>query len=66
MLWLLCRKNLEKAHLDTIGCSISLPSKITSIPKPDQVLIGEFVYHILKSSGALGVCNNLFIKSINC
>jgi adenylate cyclase len=53
MLWLLCGKNLEKAHLDIAGSSISLASKIASISKPNQVLVGEFVYDILKSSGAL-------------
>ena len=33
--------NLEKAHIDIIGSSISLASKIVSIAKPNQVLVGE-------------------------
>ena len=45
-------KSLEKAHLDIVGSSISLASKIASIAKPNQVLVGEFVYNILKSSVA--------------
>jgi len=42
--------SLEKAHIDIIGSSISLASKIVSIAKPNQVLIGESMYRILKSS----------------
>ncbi len=33
--------NLEKAHIDIIGSSISLASKIVSIAKPNQVLVGN-------------------------
>ncbi len=42
--------DLEKAHLDIIGSSISLASKIVSIAKPNQVLVGESIYNILLSS----------------
>jgi class 3 adenylate cyclase len=42
--------NLEKAHIDIIGSSISLASKIVSIAKPNQVLVGESIYNILLSS----------------
>jgi class 3 adenylate cyclase len=45
-------KSLEEAHIDIVGSSISLASKIVSIAQPNQVLIGEFVYNILKSSSA--------------
>src|ERR671932_1686524 len=45
-------KNLDKAHLDILGSSISLASKIASIAKPNQVLVGEHVYNIIKSSVA--------------
>ena len=45
-------KNPAKAHLDILGSSISLASKIASIAKPNQVLVGEHVYNILKSSMA--------------
>jgi adenylate cyclase len=31
-------KSLEKAHIDIIGSSISLASKIASVAKPNQVL----------------------------
>jgi len=44
--------NLEKAHIDIIGSSISLASKIVSIAKPNQVLVGESIYNILQSSGS--------------
>ena len=42
--------NLEKAQIDIIGSSISLASKIVSIAKHNQVLIGESIYNILLSS----------------
>jgi adenylate cyclase len=44
-------ESLETAHIDIVGSSISLASKIASIAKPNQVLVGEFVYNIVKSSG---------------
>lgn len=47
--------SLEKAHIDIIGSSISLASKITSIAKPNQVLVGESIYRILKSSESTSV-----------
>jgi adenylate cyclase len=46
-------KNPAKAHLDILGSGISLASKIASIAKPNQVLVGEHVYNILKSSTTL-------------
>ena len=42
--------DLEKAHIDIIGSSISLASKIVSIAKPNQILAGESIYNILRSS----------------
>jgi class 3 adenylate cyclase len=42
--------SLQEAHIDIIGSSISLAAKITSIAKPNQVLVGEFIYNILVSS----------------
>jgi class 3 adenylate cyclase len=45
--------SLEKAHIDIIGSSISLASKIVSIAKPNQVLIGESIYKILLSSESI-------------
>src|SRR5919199_5107942 len=45
-------KNPAKSHLDILGSGISLASKIASIAKPNQVLVGEHVYNILKSSVA--------------
>lgn len=47
---LLYGPSLEKAHIDLIGSSISLASKIVSIAKPNQVLIGESIYNIVMSS----------------
>jgi adenylate cyclase len=43
-------KSLEIAHIDIIGSSISLAAKIASIAKPNQVLIGEYIYNILHLS----------------
>ena len=40
-------KSLEKAHIDIIGSSISMASKIASIAKPNQLLVGEYIYNIL-------------------
>ena len=45
-------KSLEKAHIDIVGSSISLASKIASIARPNQILVGESIYNILKSSSA--------------
>jgi hypothetical protein len=36
---------LEKAHLDILGSSINLASKIASIAKPNQVLVGDHQLH---------------------
>ena len=43
-------KSLEKAHVDITGSSISLAAKIASIARPNQVLVGEFLYNIIFSS----------------
>jgi class 3 adenylate cyclase len=43
-------KNLEKAHVDITGSSISLAAKIASIAKPNQVLVGELIYNIIADS----------------
>lgn len=43
-------KNVESAHIDIVGSSISLAAKITSIAKANQILIGERIYNILLSS----------------
>ena len=45
--------SLEKAYIDIISSSISLPSKIVSITKPNQVLVGESIYNILLSSESI-------------
>jgi adenylate cyclase len=52
--------SLEKAHIDIIGSSISLASKIVSIAKPNQILVGESIYNILRSSESIR--NNKFIE----
>jgi hypothetical protein len=43
-------KNVEKAYIDIIGACISLSSKIASVARPNQVLVGELVYDIIISS----------------
>lgn len=53
-------KNVEKAHIDIIGAGISLSSKIASVARPNQVLVGEHVYDIVISSSDR---DNLFDKS---
>jgi class 3 adenylate cyclase len=45
-------KSLEKAHIDIVGSSISLSAKISSIAKANQILLGESIYNILKTSPA--------------
>jgi len=45
--------NSEKAHVDIIGSSISLASKILSIAKPNHVLVGESVHNILRLSAPI-------------
>jgi len=59
-------KNLEKAHIDIIGSSISMAAKVASIAKPNQVLVGEFIYNILQSSaGHSSFLNNDTFIEIN-
>jgi adenylate cyclase len=43
-------KILGKAHIDIIGSSVSMASKIASIAQPNQVFLGESIYDILLSS----------------
>jgi adenylate cyclase len=43
-------KSLEKSYIDIVGSTISLASKIASIARPNQILVGEFIYNILLSS----------------
>jgi class 3 adenylate cyclase len=43
-------KNLETAHIDIIGSSISMAAKIASTAKANQILVGELIYNILLSS----------------
>lgn len=34
-------------HLDILGYTISIASKMTSLARPDQIIVGELVYHAL-------------------
>lgn len=43
-------RRLTRSHVDIVGSSISMASKITAIAKPNQVLVGEQVYNILLAS----------------
>ena len=43
-------RSLTRSHVDIVGSSISMASKITAIAKPNQVLVGEQVYNILLAS----------------
>src|ERR671932_1054664 len=59
-------KSLEEAHIDIVGSSISLASKIASIAQPNQVLVGEHIYNILHSSANNGdFLANLKFKELN-
>jgi class 3 adenylate cyclase len=59
---LLYGPSLEKAHIDIVGSSISLASKIVSIAKPNQVLAGEAFYNIVLASESMN--NNKFTEII--
>ncbi len=37
-------KNLDTSHIDLIGASISIASKITALAKPNQILISENIF----------------------
>jgi class 3 adenylate cyclase len=43
-------KSIERAHIDMVGSGITLASKIAAIAKPDQTLVVEFVYNLVKST----------------
>ena len=45
-------KNLETAHIDIIGSSISVAAKIASTAKANQILVGEQFYNVLLSPAA--------------
>jgi adenylate cyclase len=53
-------KSLERSYIDIVGSSISLASKIASIARPNQVLVGESIHNILLSS----VDNEDFVRTI--
>lgn len=57
-------KSLIKSHVDVVGSSISIASKITSVAKPNQVLVGENIYNILLSSkdSKVFLDNNKFVE----
>lgn len=42
---LLYGKNVEFAHIDLIGFSISIASKITSLASPNEIIVGENAYN---------------------
>ena len=53
-------KSLEEAHIDIVGSSISLASKIASIAQANRILVGEFIYNILHSSAN----NEVFLRNV--
>ena len=57
-------KSLEKSHIDIVGSSISLASKIASIAQPNQVLVGEFIYNIILSSVNNKDLRNIQLKEV--
>jgi adenylate cyclase len=40
-------KNMEFAHIDLIGFSISIASKITSLASPNEIIAGENAYNLV-------------------
>ncbi len=40
-------KNMEFAHIDLIGFSISIASKITSLASPNEIIVGENAYTLI-------------------
>ena len=50
---------LKKPHLDILGYTISIASKITSIAKPDQIVIGQLVYDVLETKQKTHLANCL-------
>lgn len=40
-------KNTEFAHIDLIGFSISIASKITSLASPNEIIVGENAYNLV-------------------
>jgi adenylate cyclase len=38
---------IKKPHLDVIGYTINIAAKMTAFAKPDQIIIGQFVYDTL-------------------
>ncbi|VFJ12783.1 adenylate/guanylate cyclase domain-containing protein [Candidatus Nitrosocosmicus franklandus] len=46
---LLYGKNIEHAHIDLIGFSISIASKITSMAFPNEIVVGENIYNNVDS-----------------
>ena len=56
-------KSVEHAHIDIIGSSISMAVKIAYVAKPNQVLVGEYIYNILlSSSNNKDLTNSKFIE----
>jgi adenylate cyclase len=42
-------KNIEFAHIDLIGFSISIASKITTLASPNEIIAGENAYNLISS-----------------
>ena len=58
-------KNLETAHIDIIGSSISMAAKIASTARASQILVGEHIYNILLSKNAVASReDSMYYKSI--
>jgi class 3 adenylate cyclase len=38
---------MKKAHLDALGYTINIATKMTGLAKPDQIVIGQMVYDLL-------------------
>jgi adenylate cyclase len=40
-------KKLKRPHFDILGHTINIATKMTSLGKPDQIVIGQMVYDVL-------------------
>jgi adenylate cyclase len=41
------KQRIKKPHLDILGYTISIATKMTRFAKPNQIIIGQFVYEVL-------------------
>ena len=53
-------KNIDIAHIDIIGSSISIAAKITALAKPNQILISENIFETI-----IAIIKDISLKKLN-